>query len=204
MRFLLTGFEPFDQLTTNPSQQIVERLKSWDWEPEIETRLEVLPTEYERAGQRITELMREFRPHVLLSLGVATKREQITLERVALNLDDASIADNSGELRQSLPIAIDGPKAYFTAYPLESLAEVLCQKYQHVKISNHAGTYVCNHVFYVASHLAHQVFPQTWCGFLHVPLPTDSEATRHFDLDQLVDVVTDAIQHLYESYAARG
>ncbi|HLC16168.1 MAG TPA: peptidase C15 [Thermodesulfovibrionia bacterium] len=171
MKVLLTGFNPFAGLRTNPSQLIVEeiglRAKLLS---DIHVTAQVLPTEFEAAGSRIQDLIHTVAPDLVLSLGTAASQSVLTLERVALNLDDSTLPDNAGVTHEAKTIAHDGPPAYFSTLPLQYLKTELHQKGIPVKISNHAGTYVCNHVFYLALHQINKLQTHSVCGFIHVPL----------------------------------
>lgn len=167
MKLILTGFEPFGQNTANPTQHLVETLAARPPLPNVELIPRVLPVEYVRAEHLLRALIREHHPDAILSLGLAEKRTKISLERVALNLDDASAPDNAGELRQGTPICPDAPNAYFSTLPLDPLKTALEKAEIPIQISNHAGAYLCNHVFYVARHEVETLgIP---CGFIHTP-----------------------------------
>ena len=166
MRVLLTGFEPFGDVAVNPSQCIVEYFQAQDRDDLI---TDILPTEYRRAGAHIEEAIREFSPDAVLSLGVAQRRPAINLERIAVNVDDASIADNAGYLASGERIAPDGPAAYWSTLPLNAMRAALEARAIPVTISNHAGAYICNHAFYTARHTLEVLGSAIPCGFIHVP-----------------------------------
>jgi pyroglutamyl-peptidase len=168
MTILLTGFTPFGGLTTNPSQGIVEALAA---RGAADLVAEVLPTEFAAAGRRVGELIRQLRPRAVVCLGVGRDRDAVCLERVALNLDDCEEPDNAGHAPAGQLIAPDGPLAYWSTLPLERMRATLRQRGVRVRISNHAGTYVCNHVFYLARHELETLGSRAPCGFIHVPLP---------------------------------
>jgi pyroglutamyl-peptidase len=164
MTILLTGFTPFGDQTVNPSQRIVEALAD-----RADITGVVLPTIYQTAGERLVALLDEHQPTALVMLGVAARRAAINLERFALNIDDASAPDNAGDLRQSQPIVPGGPAAYTSTLPIAAMQQALQTREIPVTISNHAGAYVCNHLFYVACHALDQTGSSIPCGFLHVP-----------------------------------
>jgi pyroglutamyl-peptidase len=167
---LLTGFNPFGDLDVNISELIVESIAERA-RASGRTGLvtEVLPTEYRRAGDRIRGLIRQFKPDAVLGLGVAAGTRGLRLERVALNLDDCTEPDNSGEVALGRTIDADGPAAYFSTLPLGPLLEALEKVGVPAFISNHAGAFLCNHLFYVARHEAEQSGIPCRCGFIHVP-----------------------------------
>lgn len=167
---LLTGFNRFGELEVNPSELIVESIAGRTRESgRTDLVTEVLPTEYRRAGDRMAELIREFRPEAILALGVATGAPFLLLERVALNLDDCEVPDNSGEIAEGRLIEAEGPAAYWSSLPLMDMLEALERLGVPAVISNHAGTFLCNHIFYVARHRVEQLGIPCRCGFIHVP-----------------------------------
>jgi pyroglutamyl-peptidase len=170
MKILLTGFNRFGNLESNPSQLVVEemarRAETRQW---AELVTEVLPTEFAGAGNRIAELIRRLRPDWIICLGVAQGIPGIHLERVALNLDDTEAPDNAGAAHQGKRIVEEGPLAYGSTLPLEEMVELLKRRGIPAAISNHAGTYVCNHVFYLARHEVQVLGCDARCGFMHLP-----------------------------------
>ena len=170
MKILLTGFDRFGDLANNPSQAIVEDIGRRAEELGLsELTTEVLPVEYAEAERRMVELIRTIRPGLTVCLGVAAGAEAIRLERVALNLDDTPMADNTGVARAGRLIRPDAPVAYWSTLPIEKMASALQRRGIPVSISNHAGAYLCNHVFYVARHEVERLRLDAPCGFIHVP-----------------------------------
>jgi len=167
---LLTGFDCFGGLEVNPSELIVESIADRARKSGLTDLVsEVLPTEYQRAGDRVCELIREVRPEAILALGVAIGVPFLRLERVALNLDDIEAPDNAGEIIQGRLIDAEGPTAYWSSLPLTRMIEALDRLGVPALISNHAGTFLCNHVFYLARHQVEQLGIPSRCGFIHVP-----------------------------------
>lgn len=166
MMILVTGFEPFGEVTDNPSQRIAEYLEKQN-HPEIMTK--ILPVDYETAADGIGLLVEIFKPDAVLMLGVAQKRESISLERIAININDASIPDNEGNLRQGQPIIEDAPVGYRSTLPLDEIYKAIHSADIPVSYSNHAGAYLCNHVMYSTLHYLARIKRDTPCGFIHVP-----------------------------------
>jgi len=167
---LLTGFNRFGGLEVNSSELIVEAIATRALESgRTDLVSEVLPTEYRRAGDRMRYLIQEYQPKVILALGVATGAPFLRLERVALNLNDAEMPDNAGEVISGQLIEAKGPAAYWSSLPLTAMLEALDGLDVPVVVSNHAGTFLCNHVFYIARHQVEQLGIQSRCGFIHVP-----------------------------------
>ena len=196
MRVLITGFNSFAGIKTNPSQLIVERLHPQKFSTDIEVTKVVLPTEFSAAGDKLQQLITSISPQIILLLGVAAKRKVVSLERVALNLNDCSLPDNAGCKREGQIIIEQGPPAYFATLPLHDLQKELHKHAIATEISNHAGTYVCNHVFYLALHYIKQLQLNTACGFIHVPLVSDN-STSSMNLQKLIDAIGLSINFLH-------
>jgi pyroglutamyl-peptidase len=167
MKALVTGFEPFGNDPVNPSLEAVRRLPSRLGELEVATR--VLPTAFGRAIEALEDAVAIIDPDIVLCLGLAGGRAALSLERVAINIDDARIADNHARQPVDTPVVAGGPAAYLTTLPIKAAAVALRQAGLPAIVSNTAGTFVCNHVFYGLMHLAATRRPAMRCGFLHLP-----------------------------------
>ncbi|MBI4464108.1 MAG: hypothetical protein HY647_05335 [Acidobacteria bacterium] len=196
MKILLTGFEAFGNLQANPSQQIVERMAERARRQGIRDLYpEILPTEYAGAGRRIRQLIQRVRPEAALCLGVARSRTVIHLERVALNLDDDPLPDNAGRAYSGRPIVRGGPLVYESTLPLQRMLNALRRQGIPATISNHAGTFVCNHVFYVARHALEQMGREIPCGLIHVPeILRKSRRSRRTDRGMPLQKMVEAIE----------
>lgn len=207
MKILVTGFEPFNGGSINPSEQIVHRLKA----PEGVTLIKkILPVEFQKAGIQLKELFQEYRPDVVLSIGQAGGRAEITVERIAINIDCVKssngskiLPDNAGNVPVDEPIVADGAPAYFSTLPIWQLVETIQKQGIPAAISNTAGTYVCNHVMYVNLHQATTKYPNMKAGFIHVPfLPEqiaereDKERLAAMPLEDMVKALQAAIEFL--------
>jgi pyroglutamyl-peptidase len=184
-KVLLTGFEPFGTATSNPSSEIVKQITGEN----IVTA--ILPVAYAQSAERLLALIAEHNPDVVISLGQAEGRTQITPERVAINLDDARLADNEGVMRNDVKILKDGPDAYFSTLPIKEIVNAIQAKGIPAAVSLSAGAFLCNHVFYVAQNKF--VGTGVRSGFIHVPL-MDSQAPEFpglptMPLDQMVTAV---------------
>ena len=186
MKILLTGFEPFDHETVNPSWEAVRRVKAPEGTQLIR---HCLPVSFQAAPVQLEDLIRQNRPDAVLCVGQAGGRSGISLERVAVNLMDAHIPDNDGFRPQEEPILIGGETAYLSPLPLKKLEAARKAAGIPAQISNTAGLYVCNCVFYAAAHLACQEFPAMKAGFVHVPyLPEQSRDGKFPSLSLEEDV----------------
>ena len=180
MKLLVTGFEPFGVLAENPSATIVRELsRRAAVRPDDYPGLSVaiLPTEFAKAERTIRDLLQTDVPDVLLALGVAPRAQGLRLERTARNRDDAALPDNAGEQRQLTPIVPGGPDTFESTLPIQAMRAALEQLGVPVAISDDAGGYVCNHLFYAARHVIDSRRLQTRCGFVHVPLCTEQVDT---------------------------
>jgi pyroglutamyl-peptidase len=194
---LVLGFEPFAGETVNPSAEIARHL---DAELIAGHRIisSVLPVSFAEAPLRLAELLDRHQPALVLALGQAGGRPTISLERVAINLIDARIADNEGLQPVDVPIVHDGPGAHFPSLPLKAMAAHLGNLGVPVSLSLSAGTFVCNQTFYWLMHLLASEHPQARGGFVHVPwLP--EQAARHpgepgMSLDLMLSGIRAAIE----------
>ncbi|HOP70557.1 MAG: pyroglutamyl-peptidase I [Bacillota bacterium] len=167
-RVLLTGFEPFGGEAVNPAARAVSKLagKSIDG---YEIIARVIPTVFGKSAQAVQDAIREFEPEVVISVGQAGGTHSIRVERLAINLDDASIPDNEGNQPRDSAIVPDGPVAYWSTLPVRAIVETLTGNMIPAYISYSAGTYVCNHVFYATSHFVAANKLPIKVGFIHVP-----------------------------------
>lgn len=193
MRILLTGFGPFPGVPRNPSQSVVERFP--DRLAGQEIHRVVLPTIYDKAGTTIETLLLETTPDICLCLGVAAN-DFLRLETVARNHGTVGIADQSGAVRTG-PIAPDGPELYSCTLPFEAVHDALKLRGIAADLSDDAGGYVCNHVFYSARHAVTRHRLATACGFLHVP-PVGTGDRESEDLDRLTGSVRTTVEILIE------
>ncbi len=178
---LVTGFEPFGGEPINPSWEAVRAL---DGETIGGARVAAvcLPCVFGAALRTLDAALEMHRPTLVLGVGQAGGRSGLSLERVAINVDDARIADNAGGRPIDVPVVEGGPPAYFSRLPIKAIVRDLCAAGVPASVSNTAGTFVCNHVFYGLMHrLAGGVVRG---GFVHIPyLPV--QAARLGDVPSL-------------------
>jgi pyroglutamyl-peptidase len=161
-KVLLTGFEPFGKATLNPSGEIVKRISGEN----IVTA--ILPVAYAQSAKALLALIEQHKPDVVICLGQAEGRTQISPERIAINLDDARLADNEGVIRNDVPIAVGGPVAYESTLPIKEFVSAINAVGIPAAVSLSAGTFLCNHIFYVAQDRFKDTKVRS--GFVHVPL----------------------------------
>ena len=166
-RVLVTGFTPFGGERTNPSWEIVRALPDSIAGYRIE-KLRV-PTEFGKAIEVASKAIDKWQPQVVLCFGQAGGRPRMSVERVAINVDDALIADNAGRQLIDQPIRRNAPAAYFCTVPVKAMVAGMARAGVPAEVSNSAGTFVCNHLIYgVLHHIACEGYT-TRAGFIHVP-----------------------------------
>lgn len=168
-RILVTAFEPFGTETVNASQQALLLLPELPHAPGVELTTAVLPVEFGRAVEILQTTIGACRPDVVICVGEAGGRAMVTVERFAVNLNDAPIPDNVGHQPVEEPAVVGGPVAYATTLPAARLVETLRAAGIPASKSSTAGTYVCNHVFYGLMHHIATREPHVRGGFVHVP-----------------------------------
>lgn len=196
-KVLLTGFEPFGGELLNPSLEALGRLSALD-SVGVEVSGAVLPVVFGRAYEVLRAAIEQRRPAVVICLGEAGGRAEITPERVAINVDDARIADNDGARPIDVPIVAGGPAAYFSTLPIKAMVASLRAKGIPASVSQSAGTFVCNHVFYRLMHLLATEWPGVRGGFVHVPyLPaqvTGKPGTPSLGLELLLSGLSEIVR----------
>lgn len=186
MKALVTGFDPFGGGRVNASLEAVRRLPARIGTLDIVTA--ELPTSYARSIPALKAAIKDARPGIVLSVGEAGERSLLSVERVAVNLQDARIADNDGTAPVDRPVVRGGPAAYFATLPVRKMVAGLRAAELPAELSISAGTFVCNHVFYGLMHLAAARKGTFRGGFLHVPCLTQDKGidTRSMALDDIV------------------
>lgn len=174
MSILLTGFEPFDGASVNPSWEAVQRVPDQICGREVH-RLR-LPVVYGQAAALLLTYARQLRPEIILCCGVAGGREGVTPELVALNYRQARIPDNAGQAFSGEPIDPAGETAYMTRLPVNSMVEAIRERGIPASLSLSAGAYVCNDLYY------HVLAAERELGckglFVHVPPAEQVDARR--------------------------
>lgn len=169
---LITGFDPFGGASVNPSWEAVSRLPDTVGGYRL-TKLQI-PTVFGLAADTVLTAASRDMPDVILCVGQAGGRDAVTPERVALNIASASICDNAGNRPVEEPIVPDGPDGIFSTVPVRAMADSIAAAGLPGKISNTAGTFVCNDTLYRLLH--HYAGTATRVGFLHVPhLPEQAQ-----------------------------
>lgn len=194
---LLMGFEPFGGERINPSQEIVRAL---DREIIAAHRVvgAILPVTFAATLPLVEHLLDCHRPTLVFALGQAGGRGEISLERIAVNLIDARIADNDGAQPIDMEVIVNAPHAYFSTLPVKAIEARLRDLGIPAAASLSAGTFVCNQVFFGLAHLLATRHVGTRGGFVHVPwLPEQAE--RHGNQPSMaLDTMTDGVRAAIE------
>jgi pyroglutamyl-peptidase I len=176
MKLLLTAFDPFGGDAINPALEAVKLVADKIGRFDI-VKLEV-PTVFRKSIDTVAKAIDEEKPDVVLCIGQAGGRFEITPERVAINVDDARIKDNEGNQPIDIKIFEDGENAYFTTLPIKAMVEAIREANLPAAVSNTAGTFVCNHLMYGVLYTLAKKYPHIKGGFTHVPFIPAQVARR--------------------------
>jgi pyroglutamyl-peptidase len=183
-RVMLTAFEPFEGETINPSLESARQMAGVEF-PGALLRVLELPVERHVATGIALEALGEIQPDIVVMLGVAIARFRITPERVAINVDDFRIPDNAGNQPLGEPIVAGGPVGYFSTLPVRPIVDRLLKAGIPSAISNSAGTYLCNRLFYSVMHYISTRGLSTAAGFIHVPYQHEMALARYPDVPSM-------------------
>ena len=192
MKIIVTGFDPFGGEKINPSIECVKAL------PEIEgvelIRLE-LPTVFKESAKRLNEVINDVKPDAVLSVGQAGGRAGITMERIAINVNDARIPDNISQQPIDEEIQVEGEAAYFSTLPIKRIVKAIREAGISAEVSNSAGTFVCNHIMYQALFAATKADKPFKAGFMHIPfIPEQTTDKPSLSLDKSTKALQIAIE----------
>ena len=173
---LLFGFEPFGGEDINPAQEVVRELAGERIAGHRVVPAE-LPVIFDGAVTALAEAIARENPKLVLGIGQAGGRARISLERVAINLIDARIADNAGAQPIDSPVIASAPAAYFSTLPVKAMLSAMQSAGVPAELSFNAGSYVCNAAFFALMHLLATRYPDLRGGFIHIPyLPRQAAA----------------------------
>jgi pyroglutamyl-peptidase len=196
MKILVTGFDPFGGEKTNPAEEAVKRICNNINGAEIVKV--IIPTVRDKSLQVIEKAIEANKPDIVISIGQAGGRFEITPEKVAINIDDFRIEDNEGNQPIDAAIREDGDIAYMTSLPVKAMVEHMKQNGIPSSLSYTAGTFVCNHVMYGVLYMIDKKYPNIKGGFIHIPFSTsqviDKKNTPYMSLDEIVKGLELAIE----------
>ncbi|MDM0045306.1 pyroglutamyl-peptidase I [Variovorax dokdonensis] len=183
LQVLVTGFEPFDADRINPSWEAARRLDGWqcdlgEGKGAAVVHARRMPCVFGAALTALDAAIDELQPDLVLCLGLAGGRSEITPERVAINVDDGRICDNAGCQPIDQPVVPGAPAGYFSSLPIKAVVNALRAAGIPASVSNSAGTFVCNHLFFGLMHrmATRPSRPGMRGGFIHVPLLPEQAA----------------------------
>ena len=183
---LLTGFTPFGGASTNVSWMVAQTFHGTEIDGHTIVSAQ-LPTEFDHSLECLTDLIRKHHPVLVICLGQAGGRSAISLERIAINVADARIADNAGAQPVDKPVVSGGPPGYFTSLPIKAMLQAVQREGVAAEVSQTAGTFVCNHVFYGLMHTLERrrALQGVRGGLIHLPFLPDQGAP-HMALDDML------------------
>lgn len=196
MKILVTGFDPFGGESINPAFEVIKKLKDEIAGAEV-IKLQV-PTAFNKSVEKTVEKVAEIKPDFVLNIGQAGGRSDITVERVAININDARIPDNLNQQPIDEVIDAEGEAAYFATIPVKAIVQSIREKNIPASVSNTAGTYVCNHLMYGTLNYIHKNNLNTKAGFIHIPFlfqqVIKKPNTAAMELDTMVQAIEAAIE----------
>lgn len=167
MKILITGFEPFGNHKSNPSWDAVSALPDQIGKAQIMKLC--LPVSFSGFQDPLKKAIKRERPDCLISVGLAGGESKVSVERVAINLEEARIPDNDGAQPFDTPVEPDGENGYFSTLPVKRMAKAIEKEGVPACVSYSAGTFVCNAVMYTGLYLASHEYSRMKCCFIHVP-----------------------------------
>lgn len=201
MKILVSGFDPFGGEKINPAIEAVKLLPDEISGAKI-IKVEI-PTVRIKSLQKLEEVIEKEKPDVVLNIGQAGGRTDITVERVGINVDDFRIKDNEGNMPIDEKIKQDGADAYLVKVPIKAMVKKMLENNIPASVSNTAGTFVCNHVCYAMAYLAQTKYKNMKTGFIHIPfLPQqvlNKKNTASMPLKTIVKGLTHAIEAVVEN-----
>ena len=176
MKVLITGFDPFDNEKINPSYEAAKLLP--DNIDDVRVVVKELPTVFSAASETLVSYLEEEKPDIVICTGQAGGRDAVTPERVAINIKDARIPDNCGNMTCDEPLYGGEREAYFSSLPIKEIIAEINKEGIPAKISNSAGTFVCNEVMYTLLRYAERSERRMIGGFVHIPYIPEQTATK--------------------------
>jgi len=202
MKVLVTGSEPLGGEPRNSAFEAVKLLPRACAGPDVDI-LEI-PTVFHKSVEAIVKRAEETGADRILMVGQAGGRFEITVERVGINVDDARIPDNEGNRPIDVPVDPDGPAAYFSTLPVKAMTERIRSRGIPAKVSNTAGTFVCNHVLYGVLNAAAKKALPVKAGFIHVPYLPEQAAGKDSVPSMSAATIAAALEAAVEALVTTG
>ncbi|WP_251860126.1 pyroglutamyl-peptidase I [Clostridium sp. Marseille-Q2269] len=191
-KVLITGFDPFGGEKVNPALEAVKKIQDEIAGAEV-IKVEI-PTVFRKSLEKLEEAIKEHNPDIVICIGQAGGRFDITVERVAINIDDARIPDNEGNSPIDIPIFEDGENAYFSTLPIKAMVKEIKENNIPASVSNTAGTFVCNHVMYGLLYMLDKKFKNVKGCFIHVPFIPDQVITKANTASMSLENITKGLE----------
>lgn len=192
MKVLITGFDPFGGESINPAWEAVKAMK--DNIDGIEVIKLQIPTVFKKSAEKLFSGIEEHKPDAVICIGQAGGRYDMSVERVAINMDDGRIPDNEGYQPIDTPVYEDGENAYFATLPIKGIVEEIKLAKIPASVSNTAGTYVCNHIMYSLLYYISKNNLNIKGGFIHVPYITEQVVDKKNMPYMEVTTITKALE----------
>ena len=197
MKILVSGFDPFGGEKINPAIESVKLLPDEIKGAKI-IKVEI-PTVARKSLKKLEEVIEIEKPDVVLSVGQAGGRTDISVERVGINMDDFRIKDNEGNQPIDEKIAEGGPDAYLVTIPLKAMVQKMIENKIPASVSNTAGTFVCNHVCYGMAHLASTKYPNMRTGFVHIPFLPEQVVDKRNMPSMPLEMIAKGLEYAIEA-----
>jgi len=200
-KILLTGFDPFGGEETNPALESVKKLNGVHVGDYVIVSKE-LPTVFNDSITRLKEYVKELEPALIICVGQAGGRPDVTIERIAINVNDARIADNKGQQPIDTAVVEGGPAAYWSTLPIKAIVKAMRENGVPASVSQTAGTFVCNHIFYGLMHLLAQAGNKIRGGFIHIPFLPSQAAVHPNQPSMALETIVKGLQTAVETAIA--
>ena len=197
MKILVSGFDPFGGEKINPAIESVKLLPDEIKGAKI-IKLEI-PTVARKSLKKLEEVIEIEKPDVVINVGQAGGRTDISVERVGINMDDFRIKDNEGNQPIDEKIAKDGPDAYLVTIPIKAMVQKMIENKIPASVSNTAGTFVCNHVCYGMAHLASTKYPNMRTGFIHIPFLPEQVVDKRNMPSMPLEMIAKGLEYAIEA-----
>lgn len=197
MKILISGFDPFGGEKINPAIEAVKLLPDEIKGAKI-IKVEI-PTVRKKSLEKLEEIIEKEKVDVVLNIGQAGGRSDITIERVGINVDDFRIEDNEKNMPIDEKIKEDGPDAYFVTIPIKAIVKNIQKHNIPASVSNTAGTFVCNHVCYGMAHLAKTKYPNMKTGFIHIPFLPQQVLNKKNMPSMSLEMISKALEYTIEA-----
>lgn len=188
---LLTGFSPFGGESINPSYECLKKVEDNLYGYKIIKK--EIETSFINSHLQLISYFNEFKPDAVILVGQAGGAKNIRIERVAINIQDARIKDNLGDMPIDQPIVKSAPNAYFSTLPSKDIVKALIEEKLPAILSNSAGTFVCNHLLFHLLHHLKQFDINIPAGFIHIPYIFSQVVDKHdiyaIDLNSLTKAI---------------